>query len=110
MKAPENQPYINAAYDSIYKKTLIPSFQVIALCSIYLKHTHETVPKYCNSFAQNVTSNMSSIVPVSDRPSRLFIEAFFIILEGIALLSWKAERQEHEQSIRYQVSWVSIVH
>ncbi|CZT13556.1 uncharacterized protein RAG0_17043 [Rhynchosporium agropyri] len=29
---------------------------------------------------------MSSIVPVSERPSRLFIEAFWTILEGIALL------------------------
>ncbi|PVH70283.1 hypothetical protein DL98DRAFT_521699 [Cadophora sp. DSE1049] len=29
---------------------------------------------------------MSSIVPISERPSRLFIEAFWTILEGIALL------------------------
>jgi len=29
---------------------------------------------------------MSSIVPVSERPSRPFIEAFWTILEGIALL------------------------
>lgn len=30
--------------------------------------------------------DMSSIVPVSERPSRHFIEAFWTILEGIALL------------------------
>ena len=29
---------------------------------------------------------MSSIVPISERPSRLFVEAFWTILEGLALL------------------------
>ena len=29
---------------------------------------------------------MSSIVPISERPSRLFIDAFWAILEGITLL------------------------
>ncbi|PVH68179.1 hypothetical protein DL98DRAFT_233965 [Cadophora sp. DSE1049] len=70
----------------MYKNKLLPGFQMTNLYSIYLKHTHETVSNHWTTFSRKDRFDMSSIVPVSERPSRLFIEAFWIILEGIALL------------------------
>ncbi|KAH6696530.1 hypothetical protein BKA61DRAFT_683011 [Leptodontidium sp. MPI-SDFR-AT-0119] len=80
------RPNINTAHVTMHKNKLLPSLQMANLCSVYLKHTYETVPNHWTSFSRKDTLDMSSIVPLSERPFRPFIEAFWTILEGIALL------------------------
>ncbi|CZT13552.1 uncharacterized protein RAG0_17041 [Rhynchosporium agropyri] len=70
----------------MYNNKLLHSFEAATLYSINLKNNHEITPIRWTSFSRADTFDMSGIIPVSEWPSRLFGEAFWTVLEGIALL------------------------